>query len=74
MEGTLYLTKKDEENGTRIVMTHLPNRKNPCLAVEIDNCFYKVASFNDETTADWFIEILEEILFGERRRNVQESD
>lgn len=67
MEGMLYLSKKDEENGARIVMTHLPNRKNPCLAVQIDNCLYKVASFNDETTADWFIEILEEIVFGERR-------
>lgn len=50
-----------EKNGIKICITHLPNRKLPCLAVQIDNCIYKVASFNDETSADWFIEILEEM-------------
>ncbi len=69
MEGILYLTKRDEESEPRIIMTHLPGRKNPCLAVQIDGCTYKVASFNDETTADWFIEILEEIVFGRGRKD-----
>ena len=50
-----------EKNGIKICITHLPNRKKPCLAVQIDSCIYKVASFDDETSADWFIEILEEM-------------
>ena len=50
-----------EKNGVEICITHLPNRKKPCLAVQIDSCFYKVASFDNETSADWFIDILEEM-------------
>lgn len=50
-----------EKNGIKICITHLPDRKKPCLAVQIDNCIYKVASFDSETTADWFIEIMEEM-------------
>lgn len=57
MEGMISC----EKNGVKICITHFPNRKKPCLAVQIDNCLYKVASFNDETSADWFIEILEEM-------------
>ena len=57
MQGMVILEKK----GIKIAITHLPSRKNPCLAVQIDNCLYKVASFNSEETADWFIEILEEM-------------
>lgn len=53
-----------EKNGVKICVTHFPYRKKPCLGVEIDNCLYKVASFNSEETADWFIEIVEE-MFGE---------
>lgn len=56
-----------ERRGIKILITHMPNRKKPCLAVQIDNCIYKVASFDNETTADWFIEIMEE-MFGEERR------
>lgn len=61
MDGTVSLEKK----GIKICITHLPCRKKPCLVVQIDNCIYKVASFNDEISADWFIEILEE-MFVER--------
>lgn len=50
-----------EKNGVKICITHLPDRKKPCLAVQIDSCFYKVASFDNETSADWFIDILEEM-------------
>ena len=56
-----------ERRGIKILITHMPNRKKPCLAVQIDNCLYKVASFNSEVEADWFIEIIEE-MFGEERR------
>ena len=36
--------------------------KRPVLAVQFkdENCIYKVASFNDETTARWFVECLQE--------------
>ena len=57
MQGMVILEKK----GIKIVITHLPSRKKPCLAVQIDNCITKVASFNSEVEADWFIEILEEM-------------
>lgn len=62
-----------EKNGIKICITHLPGRKKPCLAVQIDSCIYKVASFDDETTAGWFVEILEEMFVkgeegNERRR------
>ena len=66
MQGTIFLEKR----GIRLSVTHLPYRKKPCLAVQIDNCIYKVASFNSEETADWFIEILEE-MFGERREDAE---
>lgn len=52
-----------EKDGMKICILHMPERKKPCLAVQIDNCIYKVASFNSEETTDWFIEILEE-MFG----------
>lgn len=52
-----------ERNGIRIGVMHFPYRKKPCLYVYIkdENCYYKVASFNSEETADWFIEICEEV-------------
>ena len=64
MTGVVGMTKR----GIELCITHLPNLKKPCLVVKIDNCIYKVASFNDEVTADWFIEIVEE-MFGERRED-----
>lgn len=50
-----------ERDGIRIGVMHFPYRKKPCLYVyvEDENCHYKVASFNSEETADWFIEICE---------------
>ena len=62
MTGVVGMTKR----GIELCITHLPNRKKPCLAVKIDNCIYKVASFDNEVMTDWFIEIVEE-MFGERR-------
>lgn len=61
-----------EKNGIKMCITHLPNRKKPCLAVQIDNCIYKVASFDNETTADWFIEIMEE-MFVKGEEDVRKS-
>ena len=60
MTGIYSIGTEDE----RICILHIPYRKKPCLAVQIDNCITKVASFNSEETADWFIEIIEE-MFGE---------
>ena len=57
MQGMVTL----EKNGIKIVITHMPGRKKPCLAVQIDSCITKVASFNSEVEADWFIESLEEM-------------
>lgn len=59
-----------EKNGIKICITNIPGRKKPCLAVQIDNCFYKVASFNSEETADWFIEILEEMFGGKNEQTI----
>ena len=45
---------------------HFDRRKRPCLYVYFkdENCAYKVASFNSEETADWFIEVIEEAIRG----------
>ena len=49
-------------NGFEICVMHIPQRKKPCLFVKPkdENCYYKVASFNSEETADWFLKQLEE--------------
>ena len=41
-----------------------PMRKKPVMAVSFDgeNAMYKVASFNDEKTLNWFVECLDEAL------------
>lgn len=41
-----------------------PMRRKPVLAVsfEGESCLYKVASFNDETTFEWFVECLADAL------------
>ena len=51
-----------KRNGIEVCVEHFPYRKKPCLGVYIENenCLYKVASFNSEETADWFLEIMEE--------------
>lgn len=44
-------------NGYEVIVEHIPQRKKPCLMVKPDgeNTYYKVASFNSEETADWFL-------------------
>lgn len=37
-------------------MSLYPARKKPCLVVKQGNEIIKVASFNSEDTADWFME------------------
>ena len=54
-----------ERNDIQVLVEHMPYRKKPCLSVQIGNCVYKVASFNSEETADWFLEIMEEFFGGE---------
>jgi len=46
-----------ELNDVSVVVEHIPERKKPCLVVKPqgENCWYKVASFNSEDTADWFL-------------------
>ena len=41
-----------------------PMRKKPVIAVSFgeENCLYKIASFNDETTFEWFVECLADAL------------
>ena len=45
-------------NDMEVVIEHIPLRKKPCLMVKPsgENAWYKVASFNSEETADWFLE------------------
>ena len=44
-------------NDVTVTVEHMPERKKPCLMVKPkgENCYYKVASFNSEQTADWFL-------------------
>ena len=46
-----------ELNDIAVVVEHIPMRKKPCLMVKPqgENAWYKVASFNSEETADWFL-------------------
>lgn len=46
-----------ELNGYEVVVERIPQRKKPCLMVkpEGENIYYKVASFNSDDTADWFL-------------------
>lgn len=57
MKGISIATK-----GIKISVVNLPGRKKPCLYVQIDNCIYKVASFDSEKQAVWFCEIVEEMI------------
>ena len=45
-----------------IAVQEWPNKKLPVLAVydHDENCWYKVASFNDKKSAVWFCEVFEE--------------
>lgn len=53
-----------KKNGISITVQHMPDRKKPCLAIQIEgeNTIYKVASFNSEKTARWFLEMFEEFV------------
>lgn len=55
-----------KHNGTMITVEMLPNTKRPSLCVHFDgeNIIYKVATFKDEKTAKWFVEIVEEFFKG----------
>ena len=55
-----------KHNGTMIAVEMLPNKKNPSLCVHFDgeNVIYKVATFKDEKTAKWFVEVMEEFFKG----------
>lgn len=44
-----------ESNGIAVTVEHFPERKKPVLAIQIGNTLCKVASFNSEETADWFL-------------------
>lgn len=58
MNGRVGITR----NNISILVEHMPGRKKPCLTVQKGNCIYKVASFNSEETADWFLEIVDEMI------------
>lgn len=47
-------------NGIDILITYMPYRKKPCLAIQEKGGVWKVASFNDEETAEWFARKFEE--------------
>lgn len=51
-----------KHNGTMIAVEMLLNAKKPSLCVHFDgeNVIYKVATFKDEKTAKWFVEVMEE--------------
>lgn len=57
-------------NGYEVTVEHLTGiRKKPCLMVKIpdDPAFYKVASFNSEETADWFLTQMQKMFRGATR-------
>ena len=54
-----------EKNGYQIFVMHFPYRKKPCLGIKLpnENAYYKVASFNSEETAEWFVKHMEKCFF-----------
>lgn len=54
-------------NGYEVSVEHFPYRKKPVLSVRIpsENALYKVASFNSEETADWFLMQMQRMFGGE---------
>lgn len=62
MNGRIGITL----NGYEVTVEHVPQRKKPCLMVKPndENCFYKVASFNSEETADWFLTQMDKMFGG----------
>ena len=46
----------------RFVIWHLPTRKKPCLMVTEGNTATKIASFNNEESAQMFAEVLGNII------------
>lgn len=50
-------------NGYEVVVEHDPRRVKPCLMVKTprENAWYKVASFNNEESADWFLTQMEQM-------------
>ena len=70
-------SKRLELKGMRIhFFKEFPMRKKPVIAVsfEGENAIYKVACFNSEETAQWFLECLEEALAWNRRKGCTEED
>lgn len=62
-------------NGYEVTVEHFPERKKPCLAVRIpgDPAMYKVASFNSEETADWFLTQMTRMFSSEKEEPCHES-
>lgn len=45
----------NEQKDMEVGVTHFPTRTKPCLYIRHGNVSTKVASFNNEESADWFI-------------------
>ena len=54
-----------ERNGITMLVTHIPERKKPCLCLLIDNEEFFVGTFASEGRADFFLSVMEEF-FGEK--------
>ena len=58
-----------EYKGVRFCVQKWSTHKNPVLFVEFagEACQYKVASFNSIATANWFLEVVHELLLGDKQ-------
>lgn len=63
------MDREIELNELRFSALELPGKKRPVLALSFDGSrnYYRVATFDNERAAQWFMEVLEEFLqrFGE---------
>lgn len=50
------------EENRRFVIWHLESRKKPCLMVLEENTATKIASFNNEESAQLFVEIINNLI------------
>lgn len=58
------MDREIEFNELRFSALELPGKKRPVLALSFDGSrnYYRVATFDDEKAAQWFMEVLEELL------------
>lgn len=66
MGGIKMIGYSNTEKDIAIGVDYMPERKKPCLVMKEGNIYTKLASFNNETAARVFMDVLAKILNAEK--------